>query len=241
MSGRGLIADAGGQLQLHLLRAPGLVDPGLHPLDLGEIDAVVVGEKAAHIDAGGLRPFRNADRAAFQVLRAFDPAVAAHVDGGMAMHPGRKHRDRDHRGVALRGQRDVFAERQFRDVPFERLGKPKGDLLDRGKDQRRQRDAVRAHQALRDLAHVLVVADRQGEMHRRGAVAADDLRPARVRRGGLRRCRARLSLDVACIVMEAPRAQLALLLGAGAVRNDPEPQVPRASNPAASGPRQHDL
>ena len=46
-------------------------------------------------------------------------------------------------------------------------------------------DAVRAHQALGDLAHVLVVADREGEMHRRGAVAADDLRRARVRRGWL--------------------------------------------------------
>ena len=192
MSGRGLIADAGGQLELHLLRPPGLVDPGLQPLDLGEIDAVVLGEHAAHIDAGGLRPFRNADRAAFEVFGGFDPAVGAHVDRGMPMHPRRKHRDRDHRGVALRGQRDVFAERQLGDVPFERLGEPKGDLLDRGKDQRRERDAVRAHQALRDLAHVLVVADRKGEMHRRGAVAADDLRPARIRRGGLRFCRCHL-------------------------------------------------
>jgi hypothetical protein len=67
-----------------------------------------------------------------------------------------------------------------------RLRESKRDLLDRGKDQRRERDAVRPHQALRDLAHVLVVADREGEVHRRGAVAADDLRPARVRRGRLR-------------------------------------------------------
>ena len=158
-------------------------------------------------------PFRNADRAAFEVRGGLDPAVGAHVDRGMSVHPRRKHRDRDHRGVALRGQRNVFAERQLGDVPFERLGEPEGDLLDRGEDERRERDAVRAHQALRDLAHVLVVADREREMHRGGAVAADDLRRARVRRGRLGFCRCHLfrfplrgvSISIARILYADPR------------------------------------
>ena len=54
-----------------------------------------------------------------------------------------------------------------------------------GKDQRRERDAVRANQALCDLANVLVVADREREMHRCGAVGADDLRASCVPSGAI--------------------------------------------------------
>ena len=166
------------------------------------------------------------------------------------MHAGRKHRDRDHRRVPLRGERYVFPERQFGDVPFERPGELKGDFLDRGKDERRQADAVRAHQPLGDLAHVLVVTDGEAEMHRRGAVTADDLRPRVSEAAGFAGadgigaevagadfCCADVGCaDVACTVIEFPRAVRPLLLGARAVRNDSGGQVPRASNSRKPGP-----
>ena len=64
-----LVTDARRQFEFDLLLTPRLIDAGLHPMDLGEIDAGGLGEKAARIDARGLRPFRNADALAFQVLR----------------------------------------------------------------------------------------------------------------------------------------------------------------------------
>ena len=126
-----LIADPGRQLQFHLLRAAGLVDAGLQPADFCEIDALLLGEKAAHIDAGGLRPFRDADGAALEILRGPDAGLAAHVDRRVAMHPRRKDRDRDHGRDPLRGQRNIFAERQLGNVPFQRLGKAESNLFDR--------------------------------------------------------------------------------------------------------------
>src|SRR3979409_1152584 len=90
----------GGGLGAALLRWPGRVHPVLQPLDLGEVDAVVLGEKAAHIDAGGLRPFRNADGAALEVLRGFCAAIAAETDRGM----GGRGRTRDGKtGIAIMG------------------------------------------------------------------------------------------------------------------------------------------
>ncbi len=182
-----LVLDARGQLERDLLGAAGLVHPRLQPTDLGEVDAFVLGEEAAHIDAGGLRPFRDADALALEVLRAPDAAVAADVDGGMAMHPRGKHRDRHHGRVALGRERDVLAERQLGDIPFEVLGEAVGDLLDRREHQRRQRDALRAHDPLRDLAYVLVVADRERKVERGGAIGADDLRAAQLGCGAPRR------------------------------------------------------
>ena len=177
-----LIADAGRQLELDLLVAAGLVDARLQPLDGGEIDPVMLGQKAAHVDACGLRPFGNPDGAALQVLGPADAAIAAHVDRRMAMDPGRKHRDRDHRGITLRGERGVFPEGQLRDVPFEVAGEPKGDFLDRRKHQRRQNDAVDADHSAGDLADMLVVADRQRQIEASRAAVDDDLRTARLRR-----------------------------------------------------------
>ena len=84
----------------------------------------------------------------------------------MAMHPRRKYRDRHHTGFALGGEGGVFAEGEFGHVPFEIAGEPKGDLLDRGKNERSESDAVSANEPLRDLAHMLVVDHREREMHR---------------------------------------------------------------------------
>ena len=175
-----------GSLSSTFSARPGLVHAGLQPADLREIDAVVLGEDAAHVDAGGLRPFRDADGAAFEVLRGLDAAIAAHVDRRMAVNARRKHRDRHHRRRALRGERGVFPERQLGDVPFQIPGEAEGDLLDRRKDQRRERDAVGAHDPLGDLAHVLVVADRERELHRGRAAAGDDGRRPQLRRGSAR-------------------------------------------------------
>ncbi len=179
------VAHARREIERHLLHPAGFVDAGLQPANLGEIDAVFLGQEATHVDAGGLRPFGNSDGAAFQILRGPDAAVAAHIDRGMAMHAGGKYRDRHHPGGVLRGERDVLAERKLGDVPFHRAGEAEGDLLDRREDQRGERDAVGANDALRDLAHVLVVGDRQREMHERGAAAGDDLRTAQVGRAAV--------------------------------------------------------
>ncbi len=178
----------------------------------------MLGQKAAHIDAGGLRPFRNADGAAFQVLGLADAAIAAHVDRRMAMDPRRKHRDRDHRGVPLRRERGVFPERQLRDVPFEVAGEPEGDLLDRRKHQRRERDAVDPHHAAGELAHMLVVADRERQVERSDAAADDDLRVAQLRCDSAGAIGAVQALDIH--VMEAPQGNGTPLLGGRAIRRN---------------------
>ena len=55
-----------GSAQFDLFDAASLVGAGLHPVDVGERDAALVHQPAAHIDRGGVRPFRHAD--------AFSPA-----------------------------------------------------------------------------------------------------------------------------------------------------------------------
>ncbi len=176
------VAHAARQIERNFLGAARLVDARLQPLDRGEVNAIVLRQEAAHIDAGGLRPFRNSNRALVEVLGALDAAVGAHVDRGVAMHARGKHRDRHHRGRALRGERGVFPERQLGHVPFQVLEEAEGDLLDGVEHQRRERDAVRAHRAGHDVAGVVVVADRKRQMHRGGAMVAEDLRVAH---GGL--------------------------------------------------------
>ena len=79
-------AHAGRQLELDFLDATGLVHAGLVPVDFGELDAVLVLQHAAHVDAGGLRPFRDADPATFQILRRTDAGLRAHVDRRVAEH-----------------------------------------------------------------------------------------------------------------------------------------------------------
>ena len=64
---------------LDLLLAAGLIHARLHPMDLAQIDTRRFRQEPACIDAGGLRPFRNAHALSFQVPGGGDASVGAHV------------------------------------------------------------------------------------------------------------------------------------------------------------------
>ena len=70
LSGARVSSHAVGQVELDLFDAAGLVGAGLHPVDVGQRHADLVLQPAAHIDRGGLRPFRHAD-----ALAAAGPAA----------------------------------------------------------------------------------------------------------------------------------------------------------------------
>src|SRR5262249_39790982 len=72
--------SSGGQLELDLLSPSRLAQSRLDPLDPGEVDAVLVGEHAAHVDSRGLRPLGNADAPAFQVLRFRNRGIFGEVN-----------------------------------------------------------------------------------------------------------------------------------------------------------------
>ena len=177
VSRRWLVLNAGRQFEFDLLLAPGLVHAGLHPFDLGEIDVRRFLEKTARINAGGLRPFRNADGFTFQVLRRLNAAVGAHIERRMAEHARRKYRNADERRIALRGKADELAERHFGNVPLAVLDEAKEHFLDR-QHETGQHDALGPHHAAGEIAHVIVVGGGERQMQLRRAAALDHFRLA---------------------------------------------------------------
>ena len=80
-----LVGDAGeldalGQVELDLLDAARLVGAGLIPVDVLQRDALLVLHPAAHVDGGGVRPFRRTDFLALEILDGFDPALLVDVE-----------------------------------------------------------------------------------------------------------------------------------------------------------------
>ncbi len=155
------------QIQLHLLDPAGLSHARLDPLDAREVDAVLVLEHAAHVDAGGLRPLGNADPLALQILGLLDGGVFRKIDRRMAEDARQEHRDADDFRLVLRHERDHLAEGHLGSLPLAELGEAVEDLLDR-QLERHDVDAGDAHLTAQHLAHVLVRIHRQsqGNIHR---------------------------------------------------------------------------
>ena len=154
------VFDALRQVELHLLQPARLIDAGLEPFDRGQIDAVLMLNKAARIDRRGLRPFRNADAPALEIGGRLHRAVAADVDRRMPRHPRRKHRDCHDRRCALRNQRAVLAHRNFGCVEIPIVELAKEDFLDL-EIEKRQVDALHRHAAGGQVGDMIVVAARE--------------------------------------------------------------------------------
>src|ERR1700722_1085405 len=70
----------GGRPPLDLLDAARLIGAGLVPMHVGELDAGLVVQPAAHVDGGGVRPFGGADRAALEIGGGLDAGLAVHIE-----------------------------------------------------------------------------------------------------------------------------------------------------------------
>ena len=172
-----LVLNAGRQFELHLLVATGLIDAGLHPFNFAQIDAGGLSQKAPRINAGGLRPFRDADRLAFEILRRRDAAIGAHVNCRMAKHPRRKNRNADKRRIAEGVIGDELAERHFGHVPLAVLDEAEEHFLDR-QHEGGERDAIDAHRATHHIADVVVIGGRERQMQPRRPARFDQFRRA---------------------------------------------------------------
>ncbi len=148
-------AHAGRQRELHFFDAARLVHACLQPGDRGEVHAVLVLQKAARVDPRGLRPFRNPDPLAFQILGAAQGR--SHVDRRVAEDPRRKHREGDDVGVRPRQQRQRLGEGHLGRVPFAKAREAVENLLDR-QVLHGEVDALRV-----EIPHVVVRADGEGE------------------------------------------------------------------------------
>ena len=160
MSGHADALDLAGQLELQVLVAAGLVGPGLHPLDLLELDADVVHQIAARIDARGVRKVRVADALAAQLFERIDAAALLHIERRVAEHARREHRDRHQAVVTLREHAGPFSERHFADVPLLVAGRSVENFR-RRQDLEIDVESFGCHPAINEIAHMIVIADRQ--------------------------------------------------------------------------------
>jgi hypothetical protein len=135
-------------------------------VDVFEGDAVLVGEPAAHIDGGGVRPFRRADGLALEVGRGFDLALLVDVEGREAKEPRAHHRQADDVGGLARHLRAEFRERQLADVPFAVEGKT-GEHLVVAEREPGMVDALGVDQAETEIAEMIVVGGGDGKLDAR--------------------------------------------------------------------------
>src|SRR5437867_5812981 len=131
-------------------------------MDRREIDAVFVREQSSGIYRGSLRPFGNADAPSPQILRLRDAAAVADVNRGMAKNPGRKNWQRDKATVVLRNQRDDFGKRDFGDVEL-RVHDEAIEHFLHGQSQDSEVDTFDRNRTVLQVAHVVVLADRERE------------------------------------------------------------------------------
>ncbi len=151
-----------GRLELDLLDAAGLVGAGLVPVHVGEPHAGLVVEPAAHVDGGGVRPFRRADGLALEVGRGFDPALAVDVERAEPEQARGEHRQADDVRVVPRHLRGELGEREFGHVPFAVEGEAR-EYLVMAEREPGVVDALRLDRAGAEIAEMIVVGggDRQ--------------------------------------------------------------------------------
>jgi hypothetical protein len=126
---------------------------------------------SARIDGGGLRPFRNADALAFQVLRRLHRPLAVDDEGLEAEAAGEEDRQADDVGVGLRRLRDEFGEGKLRHLPFAAGGEAREDLVD-AHAEIGEVDALGLDEAEAQVANMVVIVGRDGQAQLGGHVAA---------------------------------------------------------------------
>src|SRR5262245_3686925 len=154
--------------ELDLLDAAGLVGAGLVPMDVLELDAVLIVEPAAHVDGGGVGPFRRADGLALEIGRRPDFAVLVDVERRESKQAGADHRQADDVGRLSRHLRTEFRERQLAYVPLAVEGKA-CEYLVVAERQPGMVDALGRDEAQPEIAEVVVVGGGDGELDARHA------------------------------------------------------------------------
>src|SRR2546425_4853282 len=156
------------QLERGALFAAGILDAAAAPVHIAHVHAVLVVQDAADPDVRGDLVFGQAERLAFQVLRAPDAAIGADVDARVPEQTGNIGGDRDIVGFAARDLQRVAGERKLADVELAGLERAMEGFfrLDRGGDHVAGGDA---HAPVEQGARAVVVAARQadGELRHR--------------------------------------------------------------------------
>jgi hypothetical protein len=119
---------------------------------------------AAQPDRRCLGIERQADPAAFKVLRRADAGAAVDENVAVAEHPRRKHRNGDERAIAAAGVRDEFGRRKLRRVEFLAADHAIKDLPARGEHDHIEIDAFDLHLARAQRLDAIVFAACIGEL-----------------------------------------------------------------------------
>ena len=164
--GHGRVAQARRQLQANFFFAPGVVHARLVPSDFFQVHAVFVGQQTPRINGRGLCPFGQADLFSFQVFRALDATVAAHINRRVAKCARGKHRNQGQPRVGLGHDGDGLGKRHLAHIPLFELGEAKKHFFHRwvhGGDV----NARCAHKPAHQIAQVVVIAqgDRELNVH----------------------------------------------------------------------------
>ena len=139
-------------------------DRALHPMDGAQVDAELMLQVAAQPDRRGLGVERQADPAAFEVLRRADAGAPVDEDIAVAEHPRRKHRDGDERAIAAAGMRNEFGCRQLRRVEFLAADHAVENLPARREHDHVEIDAFDLHLARAQRLDAIVFAACVGEL-----------------------------------------------------------------------------
>ena len=132
--GKGFIGNAGDfntfrQVQFHFLNPSSRIGAGLIPVHIGQFDAAVIVHPAAHIDGGGMGPFRRADALALQVLHGLDVGVLVYIERGKPEQPGTDNGQADDIGIVAGDLGGEFGQAQFGDIPFPVCRKTREHLM----------------------------------------------------------------------------------------------------------------
>jgi hypothetical protein len=143
--------------------AAGLVRAGLIPVDVVKPDAVLIVEPAAHVDRGGVRPFRRADGLAPEVGGGLDLAVPVDVEGRESEKARADDRQPDDLGRRSRHLGAEFGERELADVPLPVEGKACEHLV-MAERQPSLVDALGIDDAEAEIPEMVVVGGGDGEL-----------------------------------------------------------------------------
>jgi hypothetical protein len=129
---------------------------------VGELHAGLVVEPAAHVDRGGVRPFRRADGLALEIGRGLDPALAVDVERAEPEQPRGEHRQADDIRVVAGHPRGELGERELGHVPFAVEGEARENLVVAEREPG-VLDPLRLDRAGAEIAEMVVVGggDRQ--------------------------------------------------------------------------------